>query len=330
MMNLMRKICAVLLAAAMIVSMAIPCLAEDDDWWNILLLGGDSRSLEEYGRTDAMIILSINTKTSEIKMTSIMRDTWVEMPGRASKNKINAANVFGGPELAMATVNQCFGTEIEDYVLVNMAGLIDIIDALGGVELEITESEMGYINEYATSYMYDISDSDEPFYDGATSLDEYGLVHLNGLLAMSFARNRYTDSDYGRVMRQQKILLALAENLKSMDFTEMMKLAEILPENVQMNLDPSEIISLIPVALSADFDAIRQYRIPADGTYESGMYDGTWAIRPDFEANQKLLHEFIYPDAEGIDEDDDLPEDGEPVPEETDAEELTEEELIAD
>ena len=331
-MNLMRKLCALLLAATMIVSMALPCMAEEDDWWNILLLGGDSRDLKEYGRTDAMIILSVNTKTNAIKMTSIMRDTWVTMPGRKNKNKINSANVFGGPELAMATVNENFGIEIEDYVLVNMAGMIDIIDALGGVEIEITESEMEYINIYITGYIHEAHGGDASFYAGETSLNEYGLVHLNGLMAMSFTRNRFTDSDYGRVMRQQKILLALADKLKEMDFADMMALAEILPENVRMNLDPSEVISLIPVALSADFDAIRQYRIPADGTYESGTYDGTWAIRPDLEENRRLLYEFIYTDAEGIDGDDELPEDGEPLPEDGEPmpEELPEETLIED
>ena len=287
-MNLMRRLCAMTLAMAVIVSLAVPCLAEDKDWWNILLLGGDSYGGDDYGRTDAMIVLSINRETFQIKMTSIMRDTWVQIPGCEEYNKINAANVFGGPELAMATVNECFGTDIADYVLVNMAGLVDVVDALGGVDIEITRSEMEETNALAAGYAYTIG------YKGETSLEEYGMVHLNGLLAMSYARNRETDNDYGRVMRQQKVLLALAEKAKGMGFAELMNLAGTLPKYVQMNLDPGELISLIPVALAADFDAICQYRIPADGTYESGMHGDIWQIRPDLEANQRLLHAFIY------------------------------------
>ena len=112
---------------------------ESELWWNILLLGGDSRSTDSYDRTDSMIILSVNRKTGEIKMTSIMRDTWVSIPGHKGMAKINAANVYGGPERAVQTVNSSFGTDIEDYVLINMAGMIKVIDAMGGIDLEVTE-----------------------------------------------------------------------------------------------------------------------------------------------------------------------------------------------
>ena len=180
------RFAAVLLALTLLLGAALAePAAEQDDWWNILLLGGDSRSSEQYDRTDSIIILSVNRQSGALKMTSVMRDTWVSFPGRESKGKINAANVYGGPELAMATVNASFGTQIEDYVLVNMTGLVKVVDALDGVDVEITSAELKYLNEYAQGFANTIG------YEGDARLAGAGMAHLNGLLALSYARIRY-------------------------------------------------------------------------------------------------------------------------------------------
>ena len=206
----MHKIIAVLLAMLRLLPMT-GAFAESQEsgWQNILMLGGDARNMDGYDRTDTMMILSINRDEALVKLTSIMRDTWVSFPGTGKSGKINAANVYGGPELAVETVNTCFGTDIEDYVIVNMEDLQQIVDLLGGVDIEITESERKQINEYVKGYMQEVSGASS--YDGAKSLDESGMVHLNGMLAVGYSRIRMIDSDYNRVMRQQKILLALAE-----------------------------------------------------------------------------------------------------------------------
>ena len=113
-----------------------------DEWWNILLLGSDSRDFNSYyGLSDTMVILSVNMKDGRAKMTSIMRDTWVDIDG-VGHQKINAANAKGGPELAMRTVNEYFGMNIQHYVLVGIEALADIIDEVGGVEIEISSQEM--------------------------------------------------------------------------------------------------------------------------------------------------------------------------------------------
>lgn len=264
--------------------------------WNILLLGGDSRSDSSYDRTDSMIILSVDREDGSIKMTSIMRDTWVSIPGRSSKAKINAANVYGGPELAVQTVNSNFSTDIEDYVLVNMTGLVGIVDAMGGVEIEITESERKLANEYAESF-WQKADHGKA-YSGSRYLEKSGLVQLNGLMALSYARNRYSDSDYGRVMRQQKVLMALAKKAAAMDMTDLMKVIPNLLANVETNLNMAEITKLALKCMNSDMDAIEQFRIPADGTYESGMYGNTWCIKPNFAKNAQLLQAFIYGEEE--------------------------------
>ena len=264
---------------------------QEDEWWNILLLGGDSRSSESYDRTDSMIIVSVN-QSGHIKMTSIMRDTWVTIPGREGHAKLNAANVYGGPELTVKTINNCFGTALEDYALVNMSGLVGVIDAMDGIDLEITESERKLANEYAESF-WEHADNGKA-YQGDRYLKKSGLVHLNGLMALSYARNRYSDSDYGRVMRQQKVLMALAQKASGMAMKDLLLVVPRILENVETNLTTAEITRLATACAGVDMSNIDQFRIPADGTYESGMYKGTWCIRPDFEKNARLLREFIY------------------------------------
>lgn len=265
---------------------------ESELWWNILLLGGDSRSTDSYDRTDSMIILSVNRKTGEIKMTSIMRDTWVSIPGHKGMAKINAANVYGGPERAVQTVNSSFGTDIEDYVLINMAGMIKVIDAMGGIDLEVTEGERKYLNSYASEMAAKVD------YDGDRQLDSTGMVHLNGLLALSYARIRYTDSDYKRVMRQQTVLMALAKKASALDAAELLKLVPKLLGMTETNLSMGEAMALATLCKDSDMSAIQQYRIPVDGTYKDGMFGDTWCIKPNFEKNARLLHDFIYTSTE--------------------------------
>lgn len=260
---------------------------QDGEWQNILLLGGDSRSSDSYTRTDAMVILSVNRSESRFKMTSIMRDTWVSFPGTSKSHKINAANVFGGPELAIRTVNEYFGTDIEDYIMVNMFDLVEIIDLLGGLDMEITESERNYINKHCMDIVKD--------YSGDTYLESTGMVHLNGLQAMTYTRNRWTGSgDYDRVMRQQTVLLAMEERAQNMDVDELMELTDDVFGHIDTSLSREELKDLTTVGLVVEPEDVVQHRIPVDGTFKDGMHNGYWMIRPDFEENARLLHEFIY------------------------------------
>jgi LCP family protein required for cell wall assembly len=267
-----------------------PAPEPQSDWWNILLMGGDARSEAAYGRTDSIIILSVNARENKAKMTSIMRDTWVHYPGTPITGKINAANVYGGPELAMATVNECFGTEIQDYVLINMSGLVDVIDQVGGVDLPVSSDERKWINTYARDYLKNIGD-----YGGETSLGETGdSVHLNGLLAMSYCRNRNTGTDYARTQRQRRLLLAFLGKLRAEGPVRQASVIASAFDSVKTDLNFLDLVTLTGVGLKLDSESIEQYRIPADGTFESGMKSGFWSIRPDFDTNREMLREFIY------------------------------------
>ena len=283
------KILALVLAMLFAFSMTSVFAEESEgEWWNILLMGGDSRSTNDYGRTDTMMILSVNLEENLVKMTSIMRDTWVSIPGHSS-NKINAANVFGGPELAVQAVNDNFGTDIEDYILINMSDMVEIIDLVGGVDVDVTEAERKYVNYYADMYQDETAK-----YNGATSLNETGLVHLNGLLATAYCRIRYTDSDYVRVMRQQEVMLAVAKQIQEMDVNDLMDIVDVVTDKFSTNLENERLKELATAGLVMEIDQVGQYRIPADGTFKSGTFSGTWMIKPDFSKNASLLHEFIY------------------------------------
>jgi LCP family protein required for cell wall assembly len=271
-----------------------PVVQGNSDWWNILLMGGDSRNKTSYDRTDSMIILSINLKENKAKMTSIMRDTLVGYPGMGSHGKINGANVYGGPTMAVATVRENFGIDINDYILINMTGLIGVVDQVGGIDIAVTPDEKKWTNYYADMYLRQTGS-----YDGETVLRETGdSVHLNGLLALSFCRNRYTGSDYDRTQRQRTVLLAALEKLKQGNAAQFMAVVATAVDSVETNLNYANILELANFGVNLDTSTIVQNRIPADGTFESGMKDGVWSIRPDFEKNKALLHAFIYEDAQ--------------------------------
>ena len=281
----MKKFLAILLCAALL---TLPCaLAEESTgtWWNILLLGTDNRSEEHHGRTDSMIILSVNLETKQAKLTSILRDTWVSIEGHGH-NKLNAACVFGGPALTMSTINEHFGTDISEYVMINIAGLANVIDLLGGVDLDVTEEERKALNKG----LFDLSD-----YSGMDKLEESGEnVHLNGNQAVAFARIRKIDSDMRRTERQRRLLTEIAKKLsENNSLTILSVINELLPY-VQTNIALVDLISLSSVGLQMDMDSVEQFRIPADGTFESGMFDGVWCVKPNFDKNADLLYDFIY------------------------------------
>ena len=257
-----------------------------DEWWNILLLGTDNRYEEStYGRTDSMIILSVNPAEKRAKLTSLMRDTWTPISGLNKSAKLNAASVYGGPELTMRTINECFGMNISDYVLINITGLADVIDLIGGVDLDVTEAERAALNRG----LFDLSSR-----SGMEKLEQSGEnVHLNGNQAVAYARIRRIDSDYQRTERQRTVLTAIAARLKANSAAALGLVTGLLPY-VETNLDTAELITLATVGMQIDLDTIGQLRLPADGTYDSGTFNGVWCIKPDFEKNTALLSDFIY------------------------------------
>lgn len=271
-----------------------------DEWLNVLLLGCDNRTLTRNGRTDSMIVLSYNASAQRARLTSIMRDTWVHIEGHGD-NKINAANVYGGPELAMRTVNECFGLNIERYVLINMIGLAQVIDQLGGVDVDIEQAELKYVNYFLGEYAKFLSalpEEERVAAERPTPLEDYGDgTRMTGAQAMSFARIRNLGDDYRRVERQQAVLLSMARRFQEIGASAMPDAIRVFAECVETNFTTAEFLNLAFDAIRFDLSdggGIDRYRVPEDGTYESGNYDGVWSIRPDFDRNRGLIRAFIY------------------------------------
>ena len=272
-----------------------------EQWMNVLLLGTDERTLTDSARTDAMIICSINTETGEVKLSSIMRDLAVEFTDIGEYNgtyRINAANYFGGPDLAMKTVNQLFQMNIQTYVMVNFFGFGKIAQQLGGVEVDVDEQEMKLINErireqFKFAYLAGITDFDTEQKD----VEQYGEnIHLNGNQTLAYARIRKTDGgDYKRTTRQQIVLNKLLEKLKKLP---PLQLTQILYDNLDMiktNIPPETILSIATKVVGNGLGEMKTFRLPQPNTYKEEVRNEQGMLYDcDFATNALRLYNFIY------------------------------------
>ena len=271
-----------------------------DTWLNILLLGSDERALSESARTDTMIICSINQSTWEVKLTSIMRDTAVKYDDLGEHNgtyRINAANYFGGPEFAMKTVNECFGMNIQYYAMVNFFGFQKIAEALGGIDVDISEAEMNEIN----NKLYEQYKIAKKIGEAAPTVENdlmttYGPgTHLNGHQTLAYARVRSIDSDFSRAERQRKVLSQLAEKLKEKSLPELMAMGASMISQVSTNMSFDTIMNITVKVLESELKSIDTFRVPVNDSYtlevrneEAMFYDVDW------NTNQRELYTFIY------------------------------------
>ena len=281
-----------------------------DNVVNILLVGVDTRSTtldDGLQHGDVQIILSINKDTGSVKLTSILRDLYVTIPGYKSKNRINVAYARGGGALAMRTINHTFEMNIEHYVTINFYGLSSIIDAIGGVDVDLTKAEAKAINTYLKKHppKYDNQDKE---YERVPLEAVAGVQHLDGVQAVMYARTRSVDNDFGRTARQRHLLdLLLRKIMQDMTVDKFMTLMETSLPYVQTNVNASTMLNLGLSVLNSDIisraqageSLLEQMRIPMDETWKYDQTDGgssvvvfrTVARR---EENVQALHEFIY------------------------------------
>lgn len=252
--------------------------------YNVLILGVDKLN-DGRQRSDTMIIASIDS--GGVKLTSIQRDLKVPIEGHKA-NKINAAFAFGGAELAMKTVNQVFQMNITKYVVVDFTSLVKLVDALGGIDVDITEQEMNHINKN----VLDTYDTFVPLGYVATKLETYGPgTHLDGLQALGYARIRKVDSDFGRTNRQRTVIGLMLQKLKGRLWDPVMigKFVSAGLEGIDTNLSTIQMISLGEKAvLGGSFET---FRLPMDGTYSD---DGSSLTMRNEEKNLTELKSFIY------------------------------------
>jgi len=254
---------------------------------NIALFGIDS--LEgEAGRSDSIMIATVDPVHKKLKITSIMRDSYVYIEGHG-QDKINHAYAYGGPELAIKTINQNFGLNIKDYASVDFSSLPTIIDLLGGIDIEIKSEEIEYINKYINSLNS---------LEGTSSANIYspGVQHLDGIQALAYSRIRYTaGGDYERTQRHRTVLNALFNKILSSPVTSYPALLNDLLPYVETSLSTTEILSLATEVASIGKN-LEQDRFPRDGYAEGANIDGVYYLTFDVETAKQQMREYIFND----------------------------------
>jgi LCP family protein required for cell wall assembly len=257
-------------------------IMSDPDVKNILLIGSDTRGGEKYGRSDTMMLVSINSKTNQVKLVSFLRDLYVKIDGMQD-TRINSSYAYGGPKLLIDTIQKNFRVKIDNYVNIDFQSFSDTIDILGGVSINLTQAEAKELNNNP-SY----------FQTGSVQRVSAGLNHLSGSGALAYARIRHIDSDFGRTSRQRKVISAILSSLKRSNPAQLIGIANSVFPLVHTDLDNPQIVTLASQAVSILGNDTEQLAIPVDGAYQSQKIRGMSVLVPDIEKNKAALWKFLY------------------------------------
>ncbi len=244
---------------------------------NILLLGVDGEA-GSSSRSDSMILVSLDFVHGKIKLSSFLRDTWVKIPSREKKAKLNASYPYGGAQLTCDTIEYNFGVDIDHYVKVDFEMFKLIIDKLGGVDVEVTKKESDFINRTTRQH-----------------IESGDSVHLNGEEALVYCRIRKLDTDYMRTFRQRKVISALLEKAKHAGISGLISMVKEVFPLIETDISPLEVAPLAykGAAALAMFDIV-QTRVPADDQFYTDTVSGQWVEIPELDEVKEYLYEFIY------------------------------------
>lgn len=258
-------------------------LYSDPNQTNILLIGIDARNADDDSRSDTMMLVTIDNTNGQIKLTSFLRDSYVEIAGKNWNEKLNAAYFRGGVQMLVDTLELNFKVDIPYYMLVNFEIFTTIVDELGGINVDVTQRESDYV---ATSKKPNIP----------VEIPAGEQVLLDGEQALWYARIRKLDSDFMRTQRQRKVITAMVDKALTKDLGELISLAETVAPLVKTNLTSDEILNLGVGALKNQAFAydIVQHQVPADGTWSSRNISNVGSsLVMDMDENIELLHSFL-------------------------------------
>lgn len=258
-------------------------LYRDSEQTNILLIGVDARESDVSSRSDTMMLLTIDNKNGQIKLTSFLRDSYVKIAGR-KKEKLNAAYFRGGIQGLVDTLELNFKVEIPYYMLVDFEIFTTVVDMLGGIEVEVTEKESAYSKKTPTDR------------GGYLPLEAGENIHLNGTEALWYSRMRYLDSDFMRTQRQRKVITAIVEKAKLQKPRELLELAETIIPLIKTNITADEMKKLgVDAVLDKAYNySIVQQQIPADETWSNKRISGVGAcLVMDLDENAEILANFL-------------------------------------
>lgn len=251
------------------------------DAFNVLLIGVDSRSESMSGRSDCMILVSIDKSSKKVLMTSFLRDIYCSIPGRGN-NRLNAAYAFGGTGLLKDTIKANFGITVDRCVVVNFYIVMDLVDAVGGIDLDMTADEIRVANGYIRSHNQMLGNPKET---DVLSEDQAGTIHVNGNQALGYARNRYVGTDFARTERQRIVIGKCLEKIKKMGLGEISGLAEKFLPRVRTDLSEGDCATLLLMALNLGDYEMNTMAVPAAGTWNSANINGMSVLTIDFSAN---------------------------------------------
>ncbi|SHH67352.1 LCP family protein [Clostridium grantii] len=238
--------------------------------YNFVLFGLDRREKSEDARSDSIIIVTIDEKNNKIKLSSIMRDTYVSIKGHG-KSKINHAYAYGGPELAIKTINKNFELNIQEYVAVNFWDVIEIVDLIGGVNVDIHEDEVKHVH----------------------GIDKVGNYNLNGSQALDYSRIRYAEGgDYVRTDRQRKILTTMYNKIMNLEDKDKYNLLSQITLNIETSMDNDFILKLASSVISNKITSIEEKRFPLEG--EDKKIKGVYYLVTDIEEMNTDMKKFIF------------------------------------
>lgn len=236
---------------------------------NIALFGIDSTS--NQGRSDAIMILTLDNKHNKVKLTSIMRDSYVDINGK--KDKINHAYAYGGPELAIKTINENFGLNIKDFISVNFDSLEAIIDKMGGVQLRITAEEVPHIS----------------------GIEGPGVHNLTGSQALAYSRIRYAaGGDYQRTQRQRNVMQGLYEGFRYTGLTEYPGLISSFLPHVTSNMSVTEMLGIGKEYSKIISSGLDQYRFPRDGEGTNKTINNVYYLEYDIKKAGEAMRAYIF------------------------------------
>lgn len=252
---------------------------------NIALLGVDTRDMNSLdgSRSDAIIIVSINEQTKNVNLISVYRDSYVDVQGHGL-TKVTHAYAYGGPELALNTLNRNLDLDISEFVTVNFEIVADVVDLVGGIDIDIDKSELSQMNKY-------IEDTSKNVGRKANKITSVGKQHLDGIQAVTYARIRKTaGGDYKRTERMRTVLTEVFEKAKKMDAGKLNELANKVLPQVQTNIGLSEVISLIPTISSINISDSIGWPYEVKGI----TLDRWYGVPTTLEANVIKLHRDLF------------------------------------
>ena len=259
---------------------------------NVLLIGTDSRDLsQERGRSDSMILASINKKTRELTLTSFLRDSYVYIDDEYGYGKLNAAYSYGGAGLLMDTIESNYGVRIDDYILISFAACANVIDAVGGVKLDLTDEEADAVNEILISEVNELMGDDR----NDDLLDCGGEQKLDGKQALSYSRIRYVgNADFERASRQRTVMTQVLKKAAVNPVAMARIFVTALPElSTNLSVGKSYGYTLRAPFLLIGYQ-LKTQQIPADDTFYGDDVDGESVLRVDCDANRQVLKDTIY------------------------------------